>query len=265
MALRALVGRSLARIAGFLTGIGVLLIALQFAIVFVAALQEERQSFELLAKLAPAFVQRQFGASFTFAGLATFGYFHPVVLLLMTLFTAFVATELAADVENGHVDLLLARSIPRHALVTRSFLVVIAVPLLIVSIMVLSTVLGLRAFAPGTARWPSVGILMWLAAHLVALSWCFGAVALAVAAHARRRTAAFAPVAIAAVTLYLVDLLSPAWRLLEPLATISPFHYYQGPAILAGTANGPQEITILVVFTLIAAGVAYWRFSARDV
>jgi ABC-2 type transport system permease protein len=268
MSLAALAGRSLARIAGVLAGVTLLLVALQAALVFVASLQEEAQSFDLIAKLAPSFVQRQFGSSFTlfmsFSGLATFGYFHPVVMLLFTLFTTFVATELAADVEGGQVDLLMARPISRQVLVTRSLLLVLFIPVTLVSLMLLATALALRLFAPAGAQWPSGEVLRGLATHLVALAWCFGAIGLAVAAGARRRAGALGSVAIAAVSLYLLDLLAPAWRALQPFAIVSPFHYYQGPSVLAGTADNARDFTVLATIALAATAFAFWRFGRRD-
>jgi hypothetical protein len=265
----ALVRRSFARIAGLVFGVAMLLASLQFALVIVAALQEESKSFDLIAQLAPSFVQRQFGSSFSlflsFGGLATFGYFHPVIMLLFAVFTGFVATELAADVEGGHVDLLLARPVPRHALVTRSLLLILLVPLILALLMLLATATALRMYAPAGAAWPPPRMLGAMAAHLVALAWCFGAIALAAAASVRRRASALGPVAIAAVTLYLLDLLAPAWRLLEPTAVLSPFHYFQGPAVLGGTADSVRDLTVLASIALVATATAYWRFGARDV
>ena len=112
-----LVWRSLARVGGLFAGLLMLLIGLQVALVLTARTQEEGQTFELMARMAPAYIQRQFGSTLpvflSFRGLVSFGFFHPVVMLTVSLFAAFVATELAADVEGGQVDLLLSRPIAR--------------------------------------------------------------------------------------------------------------------------------------------------------
>jgi hypothetical protein len=76
---------------------------------------------------------------------------------------------------------------------------------------------------------------------------------------------AFGPVAIAAVFFYLLELLATAWRPLAPTAVISPFHYYQGPAILGGTANSVRDLLVLGSMAAVASVIGYWRFSARDV
>jgi ABC-2 type transport system permease protein len=268
MFLLALMRRSLARVAGILAGLMALLVGLQVLVVLVAASQERAQSFDLIAQLAPSFVQRQFGSMFpallSFGGLVTFGYFHPVVLLTVALFAAFIGTELAADVEGGHVDLLLSRPLARHWLVTRSTLLVLAVPVVLVVLMMASTRLALGAFAPEAARWPSFRAIGAMAAHLVAIAWCFGALGLAWAAPASRRMSAMGPVAVLAVALFLLDFLANAWRPAAPLAVISPFHYYQGITVLTGAANTGRDLLVLASAAAVAAATAYWSFAARD-
>src|SRR5687768_1793701 len=92
--------RSIRRVAALIGGLALVLGGVQVIVVLVATSQEEAQSFDLITKLAPAFIQRQFGASLpvflSFGGLVTFGYFHPVVILTIALSAAFFATELAA-------------------------------------------------------------------------------------------------------------------------------------------------------------------------
>jgi hypothetical protein len=104
-----------------------------------------------------------------------------------------------------------------------------------------------------------------MAVHLVALAWCFGGVGLAAAASVRRRASALGPVAIAAVSLYLLELLASAWRVLERAAIASPFHYFQGAVVLGGTADTARDVAVLFSIALVATAVAYWRFGTRDV
>ena len=54
--------------------------------------------------------------------MATLGYFHPLPLMLVVQFAIYLATEPAGEIEFGLVDLILARPLPRHWLVTRSLL-----------------------------------------------------------------------------------------------------------------------------------------------
>lgn len=268
MALLALVRRSIARTGGLLAGVAVLLAGFQLLLVVVAASQQESQSFDLMTRLVPAFIQRQFGATLpaflSFAGLVSFGYFHPVVVLTIALFTEFLASELAADVEGGQVDLLLSRGLGRHWLVTRSLVVALLVPLVFVLIMMGASRAALGALAPEGAEWPAFSAIASMAAHLVAIAWCFGSLGLALAASVRRRTSALGPAALLAVSLYLLDLLAGAWPALASLALLSPFHFYQGAAILAGRADATRDLVILGAAAAVCATYAYWRFRRRD-
>ena len=188
---------------------------MQVLVVLVASSQEQSQSFDLIQRLTPGFVQRQFGATLpaflSFGGLVSFGYFHPVVVLMLALAAAFIATELAADVEGGQADLLLSRPLARHWLVTRSLVLALAAPVAVVTLMTLSSRLALAAFAPDGARWPDAMTVGAMAGHLVAVAWCFGAAGLAAASIARRRLSAMGPVAILAVSAYLLEVLAGAW------------------------------------------------------
>lgn len=264
----ALVGRSVGRTAGLLAGVGALLAGFQVLLVAVAASQQESQSFDLITRLVPAFVQRQFGATLpaflSFGGLVSLGYFHPVVVLSIAIFAAFLASELAADVEGGQVDLLLARSLARHRLVTRSLVVAFLAPLIFVFTMTAASRAALGALAPAGADWPSFGSIGRLAAHLVAIAWCFGALGLALATMVRRRASAFGPAALIAVALYLLDLIAAAWPAIESLAMLSPFHYYQGAAVLGGRADTPRDLLVLGMIAAVLVSTAYWRFSVRD-
>src|SRR5476651_1075952 len=109
----------------------------------------------------------------------------------------------------------------------------------------IATWLGLHALAPEGALWPTPRVVLTLIAHLVMVAWCFGAAALAAAAWARRRAWAQGTVALAAVALYLVDFLGSLWAPLRRFGRLSPFHYYQGSAILDGTANTALNLAIL--------------------
>ncbi len=269
MFLLSLMQRSLARVAGVLAGLAAVLMGVQVLVVLVASSQEQSQSFDLIQRLTPGFVQRQFGATLpaflSFGGLVSFGYFHPVVVLMLALAAAFIATELAADVEGGQADLLLSRPLARHWLVTRSLVLALAAPVAVVTLMTLSSRLALAAFAPDGARWPDAMTVGAMAGHLVAVAWCFGAAGLAAASIARRRLSAMGPVAILAVSAYLLEVLAGAWAPIASTALFSPFHYYQGAAVLSGTADSVRDFFVLGSMSLAFATLAYWRFQVRDV
>ena len=267
--LAALLQRSLARVTAMVIGVALLVSGIQALVVMLAGSQYEAQSFDVIARLAPRFVQQQFGnalpAFLSFDGMATFAYFDPVILLMIAVLAVFIASELAADIEAGHVDLLLARAMPRRTVVTRSLLAMMIVPAIIALVMVVAGYAALFLLAPDGAQWPKPLLIADLAAHVVLLAWCFGAAGLAVAAMARRRLTAAGAVSVAAVALYLLEFLGNAWRPAKWAAVMSPFHYVRGAGIVAGQENSPLDYAVLGSATLVAVAIAYWRYSTRDV
>jgi hypothetical protein len=264
----ALIGRSVMRVRGILLGVAGLLAAFQVALVLQAASFEQNQMFETVGRMTPAFIQRWLGGNIaalaSFGGIVGFGYFHPVVMLLAAMVAAFVASDPAADVEAGYVDLLLSRPVARHWLVTRSALLSLGCPLALAALMLVSTWTAVALVAPPGARGPSAVTLVLLALHLVAVAWCFGALSLAFAGGARRRAAAFVPAAIGAVGLFFVNLLAASWAPARAVDLISPFHYYPGAEIVAGVSNPARDLFVLGSTAALLTSVAYWRFRTRD-
>src|SRR5688572_13655300 len=184
-----LVWRSVARARGPLAGVAALLAAFQVALVLQALSLHEQQSFEAAGRMVPAFIQRWLGdrmfALGSFGGIVAFGYFHPVIVLIMSMITAFVASDPAADVEDGYVDLLLARPVARHWIVTRSAVLVAACPAALAVLMMIATWTATSLVAPASARWPSLPTIAMLSLHLVLVAWSFGALSLLLATGAR--------------------------------------------------------------------------------
>jgi ABC-2 type transport system permease protein len=265
--LMALLGRSLARMRGLLIGAALIVSAFQIALVLQARAYDQQQ-IQALGRMVPAFVQRWLGDSLlalgSFQGIVTFGYFHPVIVLLVAFVTMFAASDPAADTESGYVDLLLSRPVARHWLVTRSAVLVVACPIALAFLMAISTWTAVALFAPPSAPGPSARTIGLLAAHLVAVAWCFGAGGLLLAAGAGRRGSAFVPAATAAIALYFVNVLAASWQPARVLDVLSPFHYYRGPEIVVGLGNPVRDLLLLGTAALVLAGLAYRRFSVRD-
>lgn len=263
-----LLGRSLARSAPLLTAVSVLMAGFQIALVLLASSYDRTESFDRLALLAPSFLQRSLGTGLhavaSFSGLIALGYFHPLVTIAVVLTAMYVATDPADDVESGMVDLMLSRSVPRHWLVTRSLVHSVLAALFVVALMECSTAAALFVAAPPAARGPTAALLAELGLYLVALASCSGAVALAAAALARRRATAFAAASLAALTLYLVDVLAPFFRLARLLAWASPFHYAHGWAILTETNAACRDLAVLAGIGAVSAAFAYRAFEQRD-
>ena len=48
------------------------------------------------------------------------------------------------------------------------------------------------------------------------------------------------------------------------IGRLSPFHFYQGSAILERRANTALDLSVLAAATVAATVIAYWQFSRRD-
>lgn len=261
----ALLVRSVSRVARPFAAMLLILMAFQLALIAVAASLSASDDFERLARLVPAALQAAVAPALTsFARMTTIGYFDALIVIAVVQWAIYVATEPAGEIESGLVDLVLARPLPRHRLVTRSLIVMTGSTLTLTMAMLMGTLLGLTLFAPRGATWPEPRLLALIVAHLTMVAWCFGAAALAATGWARRRASAVASVAIGAGALYLVDLLGLWWRPFEAIAHVSPFYYFHGGAIVAGKADATLDLTVLIGATVTLTGLAYWRFAQRD-
>lgn len=260
-----LVGRTLRRIAPMTAALAALLAAFQLALVAVAASYERAGSFAFLSALVPDFAKGHIGAGLTsFAAMTTTGYFEPMIVMLVAQYAIYVAAEPAAEIETGLVDILLARPLPRHWLVSRSLIVTAIGTVALMLTMGAATFLGLRLLAPPRVRWPEPRIVLLLIVNLLMVTWCFGAVTLAAAGWTRRRITAQAPLAVAAIAYYLLNFLASMWAPARSFAWLSPFHYFTGAAIISGGGDLGFNLSILGAATAIATGVAYWQFGRRD-
>lgn len=261
-----LVRRSCARITGVFAAVGGVLMGFQFVLIAVAASLTASNGFEQLGRIKlPRFILHSWGlGQLTFAGATTFGYYDPLVIMLLVQFAVYVGSEPAGDVETSLVDLVIARPIPRERLITRSIVVVTGVTLALTLVMAAGTVAGLLWLAPPNAPWPDARTLGILMAHLITLAWAFGCVTVAVAAWARRRGAAQAGVAVAAIALYFIDMVGESWERAAPAARLFPFHYYHGAAIVNGYSNTALDLSIFAAIGVAAIAVAYRQFGRRD-
>ena len=106
--------------------------------------------------------------------------------------------------------------------------------------------------------------------NLAAVAWCFGAAALAAGAWSRRRGSAQAMISVGAIALYLIEIVGKFWSRAEWASWLSPFHYFQGAAILKGYADfGGRldrgwDLAVLLVAGLVGVVLAYFVFQRRD-
>ncbi|HLG59913.1 MAG TPA: hypothetical protein VI485_31530 [Vicinamibacterales bacterium] len=261
----ALIRRSFGRILRPLLSLIAVLAGFQIAIIAAAAAFATSGDFDRLAQLTPRFLIETIGPALTsFDGMVTIGYFDALLVMMLVQFAIFLATEPAADVESGLVDLLLARPLPRHWLVSRSLAVMLLSIVAMTAAMAAASWAGLWWLAPAGARWPEPRVVLTFVVYLTMIACCFGGAALAASGWARRRAAALGGLAIAAVAAYLIDVLGMMWPPAQTVARLSPFHYFRGSAILAGTADPALDLGVLGTIAVAGIALAYWQFARRD-
>ena len=265
--LAALVGRSLGRARGLLLGLVALLCGLQFLLAIVARELQGSQAFKALAALIPAVFQQAMGSFFfgSFGGMVSFGFVHPVVVLVLVEAAIFLGSEPAWEVESALVDLTMARPVPRSAAVARTLTIVFGATACVLLLMLASTRVAAYLFAPAGAPVPRLRTSGMLTANLMAVTWWFGAFSLLVACVARRRSQALGIAGLSAVFLYLFNFLAEAWPRARAFRFFTPFHYYNAPGLLMGSERDwPVHMTLLLVTTAILCIAAWRAYERRD-
>jgi beta-exotoxin I transport system permease protein len=262
----ALLRRSLARHKALIIAVATLMSAFQILDIVVAYNLQAKGIYGQFASLVPAFIQEAMGGVLvgSFSGAIALGFAHPLVMLSLCTVAIYLASEPAGEVEDGLVDLVVARPVPRFLIVARSTLVYIIGSAAIVAAMFTTSRLAVRALSPATLATLPAGRLGWVAANLLAIVWCFGAAALAMASHVRERMRAAGTVGLVAVFLYLLQFGAAAWAPLRPLARVSPFHYYEPMRTLLGSHSPARDIVGLGGATAVLFGIAYVLYEKRD-
>jgi uncharacterized membrane protein len=262
----ALVRRSLARHRALIVALAALLSAFQILDIVVAYNLLQNATYSQFATMVPAFIQEAMGGALvgTFLGAVAVGFVHPLVMLSLSCGAIYMASEPAGEVEEGLVDLVVARPVPRHLIISRSAFVSAAGTLTVVAAMFATSRATVHWLTPGQANVVAASRLGWLALNLLAVVWSLGAGALALGAHVRERARAAGTVALVAVFLYLLQFGAAAWAPLRPFARVSPFHYYQTMQTLMGQVTPTSHIAGLLTATLALLGVAYVLYARRD-
>ena len=119
-----LLALSLKRSRTLLLATGFLLAAFQVLLVLIAGAVQRSADFEQLASLLPPVVRELLGPSMasvmSFRGIVCLGYFDLAIVIALLALTIALATVPASEVESGFVDLILARPLRRHWLITRT-------------------------------------------------------------------------------------------------------------------------------------------------
>lgn len=250
-----------------LVATGLLLAAFQALLVLIAS-SIEPSKFEDLASLLPPFVRAILGPSLasvmSFGGIVCLGYFDLAIVAALLALIIALATIPAAEVETGFADLILARPLRRHWIITRTIALVLLSILMMLALMLAGTWAGLAMLAPEDAKWPSPLVIGSLALNLGLLMLCWSGIAMAFGA-ACRRSVASATTGLLALAALLLDLTGRLWPAAERIAWLSPFRYFIPFDLVMGTSLPVENILVLWAIAMSGFTVAYFLFSQRDI
>jgi ABC-2 type transport system permease protein len=260
---------SLKRVRTLTLTTGLLLAALQLVLIFVAGSIQSSGGFDQLSALLPPFARQLLGPSvatfMSFSGIVCLGYFELAVMGALIALAVTLATIPASEVEIGFMDLILARPLARHWIITRTIALTTVVSALMLALMVAGTWIGLRLFAPKGVEWPSATLVNSLAVNLGMLTLCWGGVAMAIGAASRRRSVAGGAAGLLALATFLLDYVARLWQPAEKIAWLSPFRYYNPFDLITGNALPYRNLVVLGAIALAGFAVAYMLFARRDI
>jgi ABC-type transport system involved in multi-copper enzyme maturation permease subunit len=261
--------QTLKRSRWVLFALSVLLSLFQILLIYMARSYELAGSFSQMAQLIPPIFREMIGSALpsfmSFGGMVCLGYFHPIVMASLMGLAISVATGPTAEIELGFMDLILARPIARHWIITRTVVASIISAAIPVCCMLAATILGLKFLAPPTAAVPSHQLVFSLGANLGLLMFCMAGLTLLIASMSQRRGAAGWIAGLFAVALFLLDYLGRAWPAVEKFSWLSPFRYYDPLSLIMGKPLPPSHLVALFVTGAVAAGLSYILFHRRDI
>jgi ABC-2 type transport system permease protein len=263
-----LLALSLKRARTLLIAMGLLLAAFQVLLVLIAGSIQRAGEFEQLAAMLPPFARALLGPSLasvmSFSGIVCIGYFDLGIVIALLALTIALATVPASEVETGFADLILARPLRRHWLITRTIALLLVAIIMMLSLMMAGTWAGMAMLAPANVQGPSLRILGSLALNLGLLMLCWGGVAIAFGA-ACRRTVASAVTGLLALAALLLDLTGRLWPPADRVAWLSPFRYFIPFDIVMGNDLPIGNMLVLWAIAMTGFILAFFLFSQRDI
>lgn len=263
-----LLRHSLSRFRSLVAAMAIVLALFQVLLVRVAGTLQESSGFDGLAAFVPPFLRQMAGEAFftfmSFPGIVCLGYFHPMIIAALCGMVIAAATEPAAEIETRFLDAILVRPVPRLVIISRSVVLLILLPALLLLAMIAGTAGGLRWLAPAGVPPPGARLIATLAVNLWALLFCVGGWALAVAVASLRRSVAAAIAGFGTLVLFLVDYLARAWKPAAAIAWLSPFHHFRAMDLLTGQPLALSSLAALLVTGTAGMILASLVFARRD-
>jgi ABC-2 type transport system permease protein len=259
---------SLKRVRTLLCTTGLVLAGVQALRVRIAASLHSDGQFEQLAALLPSSVRGILGPSLSsvmsFNGIVCGVYFDTGFMIALLALTIAVSTVPASEMETGFADLILARPMRRHWLITRTIALALVSILLMLLMIMAGTWAGLAMFAPPDVAWPPARQTASLALYLAMLLVCWSGVAMALGAACRRGVAG-ATTSLIAFAALLLDWAHRLWPALDRIAWLSPFYYFSPYELVAGKSLPLEDLVILWAIAMSGFTVAYLIILQRDI
>jgi ABC-2 type transport system permease protein len=248
---------------------GLLLGSFQLVLILVARSIHNSGGFEQLSALLPPFVREIMGPAFasfmSFAGIVCVGYFHLAVMSSLIAVSIALATTPTAEIESGFIDLILARPLARHWIITRSIILAVLSTAILLVMMMTGTWLGLITLGPTNAQWPTANLITSLVENLGLLMLSWSAIAMAIGAASRRRAIAGALAGFLALGTFLLDYVGRLWKPAEAVAWLSPFRYYTPFELIMGNPLPAKHLEVLAGIAVVGFAAAYFLFARRDI
>lgn len=200
----------------------------------------------------------------SYPGLLGAGLVHPFwIAMQLTAIGSLAAAAVAADVESGTVELLMARPVSRNRLLAERTAALAIASVMLNAAATLTVAAGV-ALLPQLHRAVPVGGVFAAGLLGCAFALCLTGPALAVSAAGRRRGQVVgATIAFGAVG-FAVNFVALAWSTAAPLRFLSPFHYYTPGDTLAYGAVPWGSLGVLTGVGLAGLAAAFWLLARRD-
>lgn len=259
---------SLKRVRTLVGATGLLLAGFQTLRVLIASSLHERGELAQFADVLPPFVRAIIGPALSsvvsFNGLVCGGYYDLGIVLALVALTIALATLPASEIETGFADLILARPIRRHWLVTRTIVLTVLSIALMLFMVVAGSWFGVVLFAPTDVSLPPAEQTAGLALNLgfLLIAWSGIAMALGVAFH---RAKAVGTASLMAFASLLLDYAQRLWTPLESVGWISPFSYFSPFDLVMGAPLPVENLVVLGAIGATGWTLAYLVLTQRDI
>ncbi len=213
---------------------------------------------QAIARLDPQFV-----ALSGLAGFLSFGYTHPLYLVLISsAMVGFAARSLAGEIDRGTIAVALARPISRHSIYAARVAGLVALSAALSLAGTAGTLIGVLVARPEGEL--TYAHLVQLTMTAALLAWAIGGLTLWASAGSSTSGRVVGMATAVLVISYFVDYFADVWSVLEPLAPYSLFNYFDPAHALVNGAIRPLDAAVLSLSGLIGVVAGALIFDRRD-